>query len=60
MSGAGPLAVPFMQSLRAALVLSRRERINLIAVVLLVGVAALLPVLGTTYWLSIGISIGHF
>jgi hypothetical protein len=44
-------AVPFIQSLRAALVLSRRERINLIAVVLLIGVAALLPVFSKSYWL---------
>jgi branched-chain amino acid transport system permease protein len=53
-------AVPFMQSMRAALTLSRREQINLIVFVLLIGAAALLPVLSKSYWLSIGISIAMF
>ena len=57
MSGAGEQrTVPHMQSLRAALVLSRREQISVIVAVLLIGAAALLPVFGKAYWLSIGIS----
>ena len=61
MSGAGEQrAVPPMQSLRAALVLSRREQISVIVAVLLIGAAALLPVFGKAYWLSIGISVAMF
>ena len=61
MSGAGEQrTVPPMQSLRAALVLSRREQISVIVAVLLIGAAALLPVFGKAYWLSIGISVAMF
>jgi len=60
-SGAGEQrTVPPMQSLRAALLLSRREQISVIVAVLLIGAAALLPVFGKAYWLSIGISVAMF
>ena len=49
-----------MQGVRTALVLSRREQINLLAGILILVAAALLPVFNTTYWLSIGISIAMF
>jgi branched-chain amino acid transport system permease protein len=48
------------QTLRAALTLSRRETLSLLAGAALLGAAALLPLLNTTYWLSIGISIAMF
>jgi branched-chain amino acid transport system permease protein len=56
---AQPLA-GFMQSVRAALILSRREQLTLLAAGLLLAAAALLPVFNTTYWLSIGVSIAMF
>jgi branched-chain amino acid transport system permease protein len=55
-----PPPVTFVQSVRTALVLSRREKRNLLAGVLILCAAALLPVFNTTYWLSIGISIAMF
>ena len=58
-SGATPVS-GFAQSVRAALILSRRERRNLLVMVLLFVAAALLPVFSQTYWLSIGISIAMF
>ena len=48
------------QTLRAALTLSRRETLSLLAGAALLGAAALLPLFNTTYWLSIGISIAMF
>lgn len=54
-----PLA-SFRQSVRAALVLSRREQINLSVSVALLIAAAMLPFINTTYWLSIGVSIAMF
>jgi branched-chain amino acid transport system permease protein len=50
----------FMQGVRMALVLSRREQINLLVGILILVAAATLPVFNTTYWLSIGISIAMF
>ena len=50
----------FVQGVRTALVLSRREQINLLVGILILIAAALLPVFNTTYWLSIGISIAMF
>jgi branched-chain amino acid transport system permease protein len=54
------LSTGFIQNVRAALILSRRERITLAAAALAFAVAALLPLFNTTYWLSIGISIAMF
>jgi len=53
-------SVSFGQSIRAALVLSRREQLNLVVSALILVVAALLPVFNTTYWLSIGVSVAMF
>jgi branched-chain amino acid transport system permease protein len=50
----------FAQSVRTALVLTRRERLEVAIAVVLLLVAALLPVFNTTYWLSIGVSIAMF
>jgi branched-chain amino acid transport system permease protein len=50
----------FAQSVRTALVLTRRERLEVAIAVALLLVAALLPVFNTTYWLSIGVSVAMF
>ena len=61
MSGGGDHhTVSFVQTVRAALVLSRREQVSLLVVALIFGAAALLPVFNTGYWLSIGVSIAMF
>jgi branched-chain amino acid transport system permease protein len=50
----------FAQSVRTALTLTRRERLEVAFAVALLLVAALLPLVNTTYWLSIGVSIAMF
>lgn len=64
MSGNGergrPLAATFARGLRAALVLSRGDKRDLLVGALLLVAAALLPVFNQTYWLSIGVSVAMF
>jgi branched-chain amino acid transport system permease protein len=50
----------FAQSVRTALTLTRRERLEVAIAAALLLVAALLPLVNTTYWLSIGVSIAMF
>jgi branched-chain amino acid transport system permease protein len=50
----------FSQSVRTALTLTRRERLEVGVAVALLLVAALLPLVNTTYWLSIGVSVAMF
>jgi len=50
----------FAQSVRIALTLTRRERLEVAVAVALLLAAALLPLVNTTYWLSIGVSIAMF
>jgi branched-chain amino acid transport system permease protein len=63
-SGSNERGVPppttFMQDLRAALVLSRRDKRDLLIGALLLAAAALLPAVNQTYWLSIGVSVAMF
>lgn len=56
----GPPPATFAQGVRAALVLSRRDKRDLLIGTLLLIAAALLPVFNQTYWLSIGVSIAMF
>ena len=53
-------SVSFLQGVRAALVLSRRERVTVLVAGLIFIAAALLPTYATGYWLSIGVSIAMF
>lgn len=48
------------RGIRAALVLSGREKRNLLVGLLLIATAAMLPVVNQTYWLSIGVSVAMF
>jgi branched-chain amino acid transport system permease protein len=61
-SGSGEAGAPArrLDALRAALALSRRETVNLIGSAVIFAIAALLPLVNTSYWLSIGISIAMF
>ena len=60
MSGVEQRQAPVTQGLRGALTLSRREKINLTVAAALLAAAAVLPLLNTGYWLSIGVSIAMF
>ncbi len=50
----------FVQSMRAALVLSGREKLTLLIAALIFVAASFLPVVASGYWLGLGVSIAMF